>query len=77
MMRGASNWAVAVRKPDGDIVEVHQPIEAEFADDFNAPEGRHEVGAVDQAVVPGTDHDRVVGPVGGLHAGASPRGGSR
>src|SRR3981189_556434 len=25
MMRGASNWAVAVRKPDGDIAEVHQP----------------------------------------------------
>jgi uncharacterized protein YqhQ len=26
MMRGPSNWAVAVRKPDGDIAEVHQPI---------------------------------------------------
>jgi uncharacterized protein YqhQ len=28
MMRGASNWAVAVRKPDGDIAEVHQPIKS-------------------------------------------------
>jgi len=26
MMRGPSNWAVAVRKPDGDIAEVHQTI---------------------------------------------------
>ena len=28
MMRGPSNWAVAVRKPDGDIAEVHQPIKS-------------------------------------------------
>jgi len=26
MMRGASNWAVAVRKPDGDIAQVSKPI---------------------------------------------------
>src|SRR5437763_6061028 len=26
MMRGPSNWAVAVRKPDGGIAQVHQPI---------------------------------------------------
>ena len=26
MMRGPSNWAVAVRKPDGDIAQVSQPI---------------------------------------------------
>jgi len=26
MMRGASNWAVAVRKPDGDIAHVSKPI---------------------------------------------------
>jgi uncharacterized protein YqhQ len=31
MMRGASNWAVAVRKPDGDIAEVHQPIKSPMA----------------------------------------------
>ena len=31
MMRGASIWAVAVRKPDGDIVEVHQPIKSPMA----------------------------------------------
>ncbi len=31
MMRGASNWAVAVRKPDGDIVEVHQSIKSPMA----------------------------------------------
>jgi uncharacterized protein YqhQ len=31
MIRGASNWAVAVRKPDGDIVEVHQPIKSPMA----------------------------------------------
>ena len=30
-MRGASNWAVAVRKPDGDIAEVHQPIKSPMA----------------------------------------------
>jgi uncharacterized protein YqhQ len=28
MMRGPSNWAVAVRKPDGDIAQVTQPIES-------------------------------------------------
>jgi uncharacterized protein YqhQ len=27
-MRGPSNWAVAVRKPDGDIAQVTQPIES-------------------------------------------------
>ena len=31
MMRGPSNWAVAVRKPDGDIAQVHQPIESPMA----------------------------------------------
>jgi uncharacterized protein YqhQ len=31
MRRGASNWAVAVRKPDGDIAEVHQPIKSPMA----------------------------------------------
>src|SRR5580765_5334495 len=31
MMRGPSNWAVAVRKPDGDIAEVHQPIKSPMA----------------------------------------------
>src|SRR5881628_850467 len=31
MMRGPSNWAVAVRKPDGDIAEVHQPIRSPMA----------------------------------------------
>ena len=30
-MRGASNWAVAVRKPDGDIAEVHQSIKSPMA----------------------------------------------
>jgi uncharacterized protein YqhQ len=34
MMRGASNWAVAVRKPDGDIAEVHQPIKSPMARHF-------------------------------------------
>jgi uncharacterized protein YqhQ len=28
MMRGSSNWAVAVRKPDGQIAEVCRPIES-------------------------------------------------
>src|SRR2546422_11401879 len=28
MMRGPSNWAVAVRKPDGQIAQVHRPIES-------------------------------------------------
>ena len=27
MMRGPSNWAVAVRKPNGQIAEVCRPIE--------------------------------------------------
>src|SRR2546428_11643902 len=31
MMRGPSNWAVAVRKPDGDIAEVHQSISSPMA----------------------------------------------
>src|SRR5436309_2518062 len=31
MMRGPSNWAVAVRKPDGDIAEVHQPVKSPMA----------------------------------------------
>jgi len=31
MMRGPSNWAVAVRKPDGDIAQVHQPIHSPMA----------------------------------------------
>src|SRR5438067_10956631 len=31
MMRGPSNWAVAVRKPDGDIAQVHQPISSPMA----------------------------------------------
>ena len=30
-MRGPSNWAVAVRKPDGLIAEVHQPISSPMA----------------------------------------------
>src|SRR5216683_2017352 len=28
MMRGPSNWAVAVRKPDGEIAQVHRAIES-------------------------------------------------
>ena len=28
MMRGSSNWAVAIRKPDGQIAEVCRPIES-------------------------------------------------
>src|SRR3954454_15640893 len=28
MMRGPSNWTVAVRKPDGQIAEVTRPIES-------------------------------------------------
>src|SRR2546428_2516247 len=35
MMRGPSNWAVAVRKPDGDIAEVHQS--------FASPMARHRI----------------------------------
>src|SRR6059036_3724944 len=31
MMRGPSNWAVAVRKPDGDIAQVNQPISSPMA----------------------------------------------
>jgi len=31
MMRGPSNWAVAVRKPDGDIAQVHQAITSPMA----------------------------------------------
>jgi uncharacterized protein YqhQ len=31
MMRGPTNWAVAVRKPDGDIAQVHQPIKSPMA----------------------------------------------
>src|SRR5919206_167843 len=31
MMRGPSNWAVAVRKPDGDIAHATQPIRSPMA----------------------------------------------
>src|SRR6266511_3869916 len=31
MMRGPSNWAVAVRKPDGDIAQVNQSIRSPMA----------------------------------------------
>src|SRR5438876_2583470 len=31
MMRGPSNWSVAVRKPDGDIAQVNQPIASPMA----------------------------------------------
>ncbi len=31
MMRGPSNWAVAVRKPDGAIAHVHKPIRSPMA----------------------------------------------
>src|ERR671937_2225426 len=31
MMRGPSNWAVAVRKPNGAIAEVSKPIESAMA----------------------------------------------
>jgi uncharacterized protein YqhQ len=34
MMRGPSNWAVAVRKPDGDIAQVNQPIASPMARHF-------------------------------------------
>src|SRR6266540_702479 len=34
MMRGPSNWAVAVRKPDGDIAQINQPIESPMARHF-------------------------------------------
>ena len=31
MMRGPSNWALAVRKPDGEIAEVNRPIHSVMA----------------------------------------------
>jgi uncharacterized protein YqhQ len=31
MMRGASNWSVAIRKPDGDIAQVSQPVRSAMA----------------------------------------------
>src|SRR5438046_9850062 len=31
MMRSPSNWSVAVRKPDGDIAHVNQPISSPMA----------------------------------------------
>jgi uncharacterized protein YqhQ len=31
MMRGPSNWALAVRKPDGEIAEVNRPIKSPMA----------------------------------------------
>jgi uncharacterized protein YqhQ len=31
MMRGPSNWALAVRKPDGEIAEVNKPIQSVMA----------------------------------------------
>src|SRR5256885_7750950 len=31
MMRGPSNWSVAVRKPDGQIAEVNRPIQSVMA----------------------------------------------
>ena len=31
MMRGPSNWALAVRKPDGEIAEVNHPIQSVMA----------------------------------------------
>src|SRR5438874_8247489 len=34
MMRGPSNWSVAVRKPDGDIAQVHQLIASPMARHF-------------------------------------------
>src|ERR671927_120191 len=34
MMRGPSNWAVAVRKPDGEIAHVNQPIASPMARHF-------------------------------------------
>jgi uncharacterized protein YqhQ len=30
-MRGASNWAVAIRKPDGDIAQVSRPVQSAMA----------------------------------------------
>src|SRR2546427_711994 len=34
MMRGPAHWAVAVRKPDGDIAHVHQPIHSPMSRHF-------------------------------------------
>jgi uncharacterized protein YqhQ len=34
MMRGPSNWAVAVRKPDGEIAHINQPIASPMARHF-------------------------------------------
>ena len=31
MMRGATNWSVAVRKPNGAIAQVQRPIESAMA----------------------------------------------
>src|SRR5919112_1778458 len=31
MMRSPAHWAVAVRTPDGDIAEVHRPIDSAMA----------------------------------------------
>jgi uncharacterized protein YqhQ len=31
MMRGASNWSVAIRKPDGDIAQVSRPVQSAMA----------------------------------------------
>ena len=31
MMRGPSNWALAVRKPNGEIAEVNRPIQSVMA----------------------------------------------
>jgi uncharacterized protein YqhQ len=31
MMRGASNWAVAIRKPDGEIAQVSRPVQSAMA----------------------------------------------
>src|SRR6266513_974391 len=42
MMRSPSNWSVAVRKPDGDIAHVNQPISSPMARHrlFRLPIGR-------------------------------------
>src|SRR5262252_3278006 len=34
MMRGPGNWAVAVRKPSGEIAQVSRPIESPMARHF-------------------------------------------
>jgi len=31
MMRGASNWSVAIRKPDGEIAQVSRPVQSAMA----------------------------------------------